>query len=373
MRRREAERAHQEAGAGGDGGSVEDVLELRDPSVLPEAAVQAIRPGDGQSKWEDERRIDGRSRKEIGRPAERLQPKCDREERQACEEQDIEKKEVPISHVSRYDDVRGGLQVVGALPRSLPSLAADRNVSSKWLSKHRFSVRSQHGEDGMLRAIFDRLGSGSRTCVEIGAWDGEHLSNCWHLIHDLGWRGVLIESDRARFDALQRNAETIGNVTAIHAQVGTAGPSSLDALLTAAAVPTEFDLLSIDIDNDDYFVWEALEQFTPRVVVIEVNSQFGARTERVATQGARTWTHRSGTSHASMVRLGKRKGYELAAHTGNCLFVRRDLSHLVDIDPDEWLALFDPAYERHPSLLAVARTGLGDLRHGRVSIRHVFL
>jgi hypothetical protein len=246
------------------------------------------------------------------------------------------------------------------------------NVSSQWLTEQRSIVRSQCGEDGVLRAIFDRIGSRSNTCVEFGAWDGEHLSNCWHLIHNLGWRGILIEGDRERYQALLRNAPSIGNVTTLNAFVADAGAMSLDSLLAAANVPEEFDLLSIDIDNDDYHVWRALKNFEPRVVVIEVNSQFGAQIERIAKPGARTWTYRSGTSFASMVALGKQKGYELAIHTGNCVFVRRDLGELVGIDESEWPALFNVEYEQRLSIVDIARTCFGDIRHGRIGLRGLF-
>ena len=85
------------------------------------------------------------------------------------------------------------------------------------LIKHSKNVTSQSGEDGIIDALFalidkhttvssdSRASARPRLVVEFGCWDGKHLSNSWHLIKDLGWRGVLIEADSSKFDELQAN------------------------------------------------------------------------------------------------------------------------------------------------------------------------
>jgi hypothetical protein len=120
---------------------------------------------------------------------------------------------------------------------------------------------SQNGEDGILRSIFETIGTTNRFLVDIGAnnvaWgreDGAHMSNTrWFL--DQGWTGE-------RFDVI--------GVDDIHAQRVTA--ENICELLHQYKVPTSFDLLSIDIDGIDWWVLRSLlREFHPRVIVSEFN------------------------------------------------------------------------------------------------------
>jgi hypothetical protein len=189
------------------------------------------------------------------------------------------------------------------------------------LLDHARDVHSQFGEDGILEKILTTLGARDRWCVEFGAWDGVHLSNTRHLIDSQGYRAVLIEGDAARHADLARRAARDPGTTAIHAFVGWDGPNRLDTLLARTALPRDFDLLSIDIDGNDYHVWAALADYTPKLVCIEFNFtipvgiDFAQAADPAVQQGA---------SLAALVRLGRAKGYELVAATyTNGLFVRR--------------------------------------------------
>lgn len=180
---------------------------------------------------------------------------------------------------------------------------------------------SQFGEDGIIEKILATLGTRDRWCVEFGAWDGVHLSNTRNLIETAGYRAVLIEGDAARHSDLARGAASDPGITAIHALVGWTGPNRLDALLAPNALPKDFDLLSIDIDGNDYHVWAALEDYTPKVVCIEFNPSIPVGVEFIQPADP---TIQQGTSLAALIRLGRTKGYELVAATStNGLFVRR--------------------------------------------------
>jgi hypothetical protein len=236
---------------------------------------------------------------------------------------------------------------------------------SQWLTEHRRSVTSQYGEDGILQAIFDRIGVRHKWFCEFGAWEGEHLSNTFSLLRDHRWAGVMIEGDAERAVALQSKQALYPKLHAMHAFVQATGPQSLDNLLSKTPIPRDFDLLSIDIDNDDYFVWQHLENYRPRVVIIEINVQFGPDSYVIPRLGYSGFTERSGCSFAAMVQLAKSKGYELAAHTPNGIFVERETVHLLGVQPDGWRELFDASVmERNP--MRRLRTALGDIVRGRV-------
>ena len=71
------------------------------------------------------------------------------------------------------------------------------------LSNYRNKITSQDGEDGIISAIFEKLGVGTGWCVEFGAWDGLKLSNTWDLWHNKGWSAVLIEGETKKFADLK--------------------------------------------------------------------------------------------------------------------------------------------------------------------------
>jgi hypothetical protein len=184
-----------------------------------------------------------------------------------------------------------------------------------------FDVYSQFGEDGIVEKIFDLIGATSKTCVEFGAWDGFHLSNTANLWAKKGWAGILIELDPARFAQLVNNTKPF-NCRCLRAKVEPSGENTLENILQRASVTGPIDLLSIDIDGDDYHVLQSLDGLRPRVVICEYNPTIPPLMELVAAPG-----NYFGCSAASLVKLAEQKGYKLVAVTVcNCIFVRGEIS-----------------------------------------------
>lgn len=197
-----------------------------------------------------------------------------------------------------------------------------------WLHEHRLNIFSQNGEDGVIAAILARLPATNDWCVEFGAWDGRHLSNTAALIQS-GYRAVMIEGDHNRFDTLRENYADNPGVIAVNAFVGFDANTGLDHILASTALPLEFDLLSIDIDGNDYHVWDALRGYAPKVVCIEFNPTIPPE---IAFVQPRDMAVKQGSSAAALAALGKEKGYEIACILGcNCIFVRNDLYSLLGI------------------------------------------
>lgn len=190
------------------------------------------------------------------------------------------------------------------------------------LADHAHNVHSQCGEDGILDAVLRRLPSLDRWCVEFGAWDGEFLSNTRKLVED-GYSAVLIEADPARVERLREANAGRPAVTVIEGYVGWEGATTLDNLLAGTGIPEGFDLLSIDIDGNDYHVWKAVRRHRPKVVVIEFNPTIPDDVVFVQDPGESV---RKGSSARALVELAREKGYRLAATTViNAIFVREDL------------------------------------------------
>ena len=199
------------------------------------------------------------------------------------------------------------------------------------LNDYAYSTYSQFGEDGIIEKIFEILPSSHpRWCVEFGAWDGKFLSNTYELISNKNWNGVLIEGNTAKFPDLQKTFKAIQQVTLINKYVDFEGENTLDKLLKETAIPTAFDLLSIDIDGNDYHIWESIKTYQPKLVIIEFNPSIPADIEFVQEKNPKV---NHGNSLLSLIKLGKTKGYELIATTYcNGFFIRKNYFELFQLE-----------------------------------------
>jgi hypothetical protein len=198
-------------------------------------------------------------------------------------------------------------------------------VGQGGLSAYEGRIHSQNGEDGVIAEILERIGRHpAPSFVEFGAETGAQ-GNC-ALLAEAGWDGVFWELDPPRAGVLARrqagNPKVRTGCEKVTAQ-------NIDQLLERYGAARELDVLSIDIDGDDYWVWQALRARSPRLVVIEYNALLGAQARLVQPQG-QVWTGSDyfGASAAALQALGSRKGYELVytEMAGvNAFFVRRDL------------------------------------------------
>jgi hypothetical protein len=221
-----------------------------------------------------------------------------------------------LTHSDRSRGVYPALRELAARYGETPDLTA-----------FELRVFSQNGEDGVLAELLRRAGAGGGGFVEFGSGDGGECNTAF-LAVVLGWPGVYIEPDPAAFAALERRHRANPRVRTVNAAVTA---ENVEALFEQAGVPAEPDVLSIDVDGNDYWIWRALERFRPRIVVIEYNGALDLLEERVAPYDAeRRWDHSAGygASLAALERLGAQKGYRLA-HTElagvNAFFVREDL------------------------------------------------
>ncbi|MEM9083358.1 MAG: hypothetical protein AAGB34_07165 [Planctomycetota bacterium] len=205
---------------------------------------------------------------------------------------------------------------------------------------------AQFGEDAIVDAILEAAPAlpgrpeGPPWVVEFGAWDGKHFSNTRRLIETQNARGVLIEASDSRFADLKRQCERFENLTPVCAKVGWEGPDRLDAILAKTQCPEIFDVLSIDIDGNDYHVWEATERYRAAIVVIEHNPTIPPHLPYVQPRDPDL--HR-GASLVSLVELGFSKDYRLAAITEvNAIFVDYRVFPSLGIADNSIEALRDP-------------------------------
>ena len=228
--------------------------------------------------------------------------------------------------VKKLDDDKG-LKVHQFLADNL--FNNPRYANSKRLSKHEYQVFSQNGEDGIIQEIFNRIGTTNKYFIEFGVEDGLEC-NSTNLLYKK-WSGLWIEgspefskSVSIRFKDLIQS----GNLAIKNAFINA---ENIQSLFDEAGAPAEPDLLSIDIDYNDYYVWKAITKYKPRVVIIEYNSTFRPDTHFVVRYDPkRVWDKSSyfGASLFALEELGREKGYSLVGCVfsgSNAFFVRDDL------------------------------------------------
>jgi hypothetical protein len=144
----------------------------------------------------------------------------------------------------------------------------------------------------------------------------------------MGWSGLFMEPNPDACGELSRKYAANSKV---HATCALVRPDNVEQLFTEAAVPTEPDVLSIDVDGNDYWIWQALTSYSPRIVVIEYNAQWPPLGRLVQPYDPdRVWqgTDNYGASLGALRSLGEEKGYRFV-HTeltgNNAFFVRADL------------------------------------------------
>lgn len=201
--------------------------------------------------------------------------------------------------------------------------------------QYRRNVFSQNGEDGIFEELLRRIESPSGWVCEFGAWDGIQCSNTFRLVKEKRYNAVFIEGREDYYQLLLDTCKAYPAITPIHTMVGYEGENTLDTILATTSIPIDFDILSIDIDSYDYQVWRSVEVYTPKFVIIEINSSVSPLDD--------THIHgpgKEGTGFYPMLELGIVKGYTLICHTGNLIFVRNDLAHI-------YSDLIVPSHECH--------------------------
>jgi hypothetical protein len=224
---------------------------------------------------------------------------------------------------------------------------------------------SQADEDGILLYIFSLIGTTDRRCVEICAGPGFEC-NTANLILNHHWSGLLVDGDeknvqlgRSFFE--QQAGSYVFPPQYIHTWITR---ENINEIIESNDFDGQIDLLSIDMDGIDYYVWEELRRVVPRVVVAEFQCAVGPdrrcvvpyRPDYCGAEGPSI--HFAGASLAAFRALARRRGYRFVGcncYGFNAFFVREELCGelLPEADPAWWFA--------HPKVRREMRTVGPDL------------
>lgn len=197
-----------------------------------------------------------------------------------------------------------------------------------------YRIFSQFDEDGIFVFLFAIIGTCSKTFVDIGSSDGIN-SNCANLTINLGWNGLFIDGSEEAIRRGEKFYKTHPDTMLYPPRFVNAvvKRSNINQIIKDAGFSGEIDLLSIDIDGNDYWIWDALECIRPRVVCIETHVEFGKKNivvpydENYSYPGVHRDYH--GASPVAMRNLAMRKGYRLVGsnlYGFNTIYLRNDLA-----------------------------------------------
>lgn len=210
-----------------------------------------------------------------------------------------------------------------------------------------FRCHSQFEEDGILLYIFSLIGTTNKTCVEICAGDGIEC-NTANLILNHGWWGYLFDGDDAlvsrgvRFYRESRDT-WLYPPKFTHAWISA---ENINDVISTAGISGDIDLLSLDIDGMDYWVWKSIDCIRPRVVVCETHNGIGPREPLTVPYDPNfriTTPDYHSASLAAMAKLADQKGYRLVGthrYGFNAFFVVKGVGDklLPAVNPAECVA-----------------------------------
>lgn len=206
----------------------------------------------------------------------------------------------------------------------------DRRFEEFIESIPRWQIYSQHGEDAIIKAIFERIGETNRFCFECGAADGLFFSNTRRLIEQ-GWEALLVECDAGDFERLGEQFTDTPRIRLhqgfISADPVTEHEISLDDVLTKCNAPRDLDLLVLDIDSQEYYILNSMVQYQPRVVIVEYDPD----AEEMFIPSLKG---KGQAGHLAIRYVAEARGYDVICRTPtNLICVRKDLSHHLKVAP----------------------------------------
>ena len=224
-------------------------------------------------------------------------------------------------------------------------LAQSKYQDDLRLLKYGYKVYSQNDEDGIINEIFNRVGTESNTFVEFGVEDGLECNSLYLTLS--GWRGLWMEGSANHVKSIRKKFDFLideGQLRVVHAMIDAENINTL----IGENVEENVDLLSIDIDRNDYWVWKAIDVIQPRVVVVEYNATIRppiAVTVKYDAKARWNGSNYFGASLSALEKLGVKKGYSLVGCSfsgSNAFFVRNDLVQDKFCEPFSALNHYEP-------------------------------
>lgn len=241
-----------------------------------------------------------------------------------------------------FERAAGHPTAVCLAQQKYPGLIFDQSKKAR-LRNFQQKFYSQFSEDGLIMYFLDRIGAPNKTFIEFGIEDGTEC-NAAHLAINFGWKGLFIEGDPEEAERARHFYHKQHPIDPEHVKIKNhfITLENVNDLFKQHGFEGEIDLLSIDIDGVDYYVWEAINVIQPRMVITEYNAVFGrdrSLTVPYDPKFDRDDFHSSGICFGMSLKaankLAEKKGYVLVgceSSGSNAFFVRKDLAEAAKVD-----------------------------------------
>jgi hypothetical protein len=220
-----------------------------------------------------------------------------------------------------------------------------------------FQVFSQFGDDGIIQWLLSQIPIPNKTFIEFGV-ENYRESNTRFLLFKDYWAGLVIDGNPENIRSIK--SEQMYNFYDIQAECSFITKSNINKLISLANFSAEIGILSIDIDGNDYWIWEEIKEIKPIIIICEYNSLFGFESpytieyEDNFVRGNKYPFNFYGTSLKSIYNLAMEKGYQFIGSNSagnNAYFIKNEYFHFLSISektPEEGyvFASFSEAWDK---------------------------
>ncbi len=230
---------------------------------------------------------------------------------------------------NQLNEIKAKLDLVQLSTARIESRQLKTLQPVKSVQDYEYQVYSQFGEDGIIQMLIDQVGPKEKVFVEFGVEDYAE-SNTRFLLKNNNWSGLIIDGSEENIRKIRKsNYYWKHNLKAVEAFIDR---DNINKILSDNGVSGNIGLLSIDIDGNDYWVWEKISVINPDIVIVEYNSRFGSEkavTIPYSKDFIRSKAHYSmiyfGASLAALCYLAEKKGYDFVGCSSsgvNAFFVK---------------------------------------------------
>jgi hypothetical protein len=200
------------------------------------------------------------------------------------------------------------------------------------LKRAGFGVFSQFDEDGIIQFLINHVEIKNQTFIEFGVEHYEESNTRFLLMND-NWQGLVMDGSEENVDYIKN--DRVSRKYDLQSYCEFITKDNINELIRRAGFDPDLGLLSVDIDGNDYWVWEAINSIQPRIVISEYNSVLGLDPVSIPYQADffRTKAHYSnlyyGCSLSALTHLAGKKGYVFVGSNlrgNNAFFIRKDLA-----------------------------------------------
>jgi len=210
---------------------------------------------------------------------------------------------------------------------------------------------SENEEDSITIQILNRIGLKKGFFIEFGVGNG--LENNTIILLAAGWNGTWFGGQKLAFDTSNSKKLTFKKVWITRENI----------LKLYSSLNYEADLISLDVDGNDFYLAEDLlkNKIKPKVFIVEYNSKFPPEIDfKINYNPDHNWNRDDyyGASLKTFNTLFTNFGYRLVSCNlsgGNAFFVDRQFSKYFEDIPDDLSLLYnEPSYflsnkNKHPT------------------------